>query len=145
MSSDIPISNTISDPRSLLKMLQAEFSVFREAKPLAIGIDKQLLASRPELDRKTLRVALGMHTHTTRYLKAIANGTTRFALDGSVAAEITDEQRAHAAESLRERIRKEAERHKAQKALEAAERQKEANERQRTAKLGQLVAKFGRT
>lgn len=58
--------------RSLLKTLQTEFPVFRESQPLSIGIDKQLLAQRPDLDRKILRVALGIHTNSLRYLKATA-------------------------------------------------------------------------
>ena len=45
--------------------------------------------------------------------------------------------RTHAAETLRERFRKEAERKKAQ-------REAEAQEKLRTQKLGQLVEKFGR-
>lgn len=125
------------DARSLLKSLQRDFQVFRETRPLAIGIDKQILARHPEIERKALRVALGMHTHATRYLKAVANGTERFNLDGSPADALTGEHRQYALEALRERLKKDGERRKAQQALEAAERE-------RTAKLGQLVAKFGR-
>jgi ProP effector len=46
--------------KTLLKQLQDEFPVIAECRPLAIGIDKQLLEARPETDRKHLRAALGM-------------------------------------------------------------------------------------
>ena len=37
--------------RALLKQLQQEFPAFRDCLPLAIGIDRQLLARMPGLDR----------------------------------------------------------------------------------------------
>ena len=57
--------------RALLKQLQQEFPAFRDCLPLAIGIDKQLLARMPGLDRKTMRAALGIHTGSMRYLRAM--------------------------------------------------------------------------
>ena len=104
---------------------------------MAIGIDRQLLARQPELERKTLRMALGMHTHSLRYLKSMEKATQRLDLDGQSVAEVTEEHRSHAAETLRERFRKEAERKKAQ-------REAEAQEKLRNEKLGQLIEKFGK-
>jgi ProP effector len=92
-------------------------------------------------------MALGMHTHSTKYLKAIAKGTTRFDLDGHSGVELTESHRQHATDTLQERSKKEADRRKAQQELEAREaeeRQRETEERQRSEKLGQLAAKFGR-
>ncbi len=57
------------DARALLKDLQGRFDVFRNFSPLAIGIDKQLIAQEPDLNRKALRLALRSHTMSTRYLK----------------------------------------------------------------------------
>ena len=125
------------DARALIKKLQEEFAVFRDYSPLAIGIDRQLLARQPELERKTLRMALGMHTHSLRYLKSMEKATQRLDLDGQSVAEVTEEHRSHAAETLRERFRKEAERKKAQ-------REAEAQEKLRNEKLGQLIEKFGK-
>ena len=149
MNTPNPVPPT--DPRTLLKTLQKDFPVFRECKPLAIGIDKLLLAKLPELDRKTLRIALGLHTHSTRYLKAVAQGTARFDLDGNSGVELTEAHRQHATETLQERSKKEADRRKAQQELEAverkreaAERQQQAEKRQRSEKLELLAAKFGR-
>lgn len=139
-----PDTQSALTPRALLKKLQAEFAVFRDCQPLAIGIDKQLLGRLPEIQRKTLRVALGIHTNSLRYLKGMEKATVRFDLDGNTTDEVTDEHRKHAAETIRERLKKEAEKRKAERAAEAAARAAEAAERQRTAKLGQLLEKFGR-
>lgn len=127
-------------PRSLLKQLQTQFPAFRDFLPLAIGIDKQLLAVMPELDRKTMRTALGIHTGSLRYLKVMEKAKQRHDLDGTAGAEVTDEHRAHATLIIKERHKKEAERKKAEREAAAAE---EAA-RVRADKLNQLTAKFSR-
>lgn len=124
-------------PRALLKTLQERFAVFRDFSPLAIGIDKQLLMRLPDLDRRSLRTALRMHTNSLRYLKTIENATHRIDLDGNSADEIAETHRGHAAEVLRERFRKDAERRKMQ-------REAEATARRRSEKLGQLLDKFSK-
>ena len=139
-----PTENPVQNARALLKTLQESFSVFRDYSPLAIGIDKQLLARRSDIDRKTLRIALGMHTHSLRYLKAMEKATHRLDLDGQTGEEVTPDHRNHASEVLRERFKKDAERRRAQREAEAAARQAEAAERQRSEKLNQLMAKFGK-
>ena len=92
--------------RALLKKLQQDFPSFRECLPLAIGIDKQLIARQPDLSRKLLRIALGQHTNSLRYLKALEKATHRFDLDGKPGEPLTDEHRKHAATTLRERFKK---------------------------------------
>jgi ProP effector len=137
MTTPTPIPVHGVTPRELLKELQTTFPVFRDCLPLAIGIDKQLLARLPGLDRKTLRSALGMHTHSLRYLKALERAIVRVDLDGQPADEIPDTHRTYASELIKERIRKQNEQRKAQ-------REAEALARQRAGKLDQLVEKFGR-
>ena len=126
--------------RALLKQLQQQFPAFRDCLPLAIGIDKQLLSRIPGLDRKTMRAALGIHTGSMRYLRAMEKATQRFDLDGVAGAEVTDTHRLHAKEQLQQRFKKEAERKKAEKAAEA---EAEAA-RLRQEKLQQLASKFSR-
>jgi len=126
-----------TDARVLLKDLQARFDVFRNHSPLAIGIDKQVLAQLPELEKKALRLAMRSHTISTRYLKEMEKGTVRLNLDGTPAGEVTDENRQHAAELLRERFKKQVEQRKAAEAAAKAEQIK-------AAKLAQLAEKFGR-
>jgi ProP effector len=127
-------------PRALLKKLQADFAVFRDCQPLAIGIDKQVQARFPDIPRKVLRVALGIHTNSMRYLKAMEKATARFDLEGNQTDEVTDAHRAHATEAVRERIKQDVEKRKAQRAAEA----EAAAERERAEKLDKLLAKFGR-
>jgi ProP effector len=126
--------------RSLLKQLQQQFPAFRDCLPLAIGIDKQILARLPDLDRKTMRAALGIHTGSLRYLRAMEKATVRYDLDGTAGAEVTDTHRTHAKETLQQRFKKEAERKKAERDAAQAE---EAN-RLRQEKLQQLATKFSR-
>lgn len=125
------------DARVLLKDLQTRFDVFRNFSPLAIGIDKQVFAQLPEVSKKALRLAMRSHTISTRYLKEMEKGTVRLNLDGTPAGEVTDENRQHAAEQLRERFKKQAEQRKAAEAEAKAEQRRQE-------KLSQLAEKFGR-
>lgn len=123
--------------RALLNQLSERFAVFRDAKPLAIGINKQLAEILEGIEAKVLRQALRQHTQSTRYLKAVEKAEQRFDLDGNAAGEVTEEQRQHAAEVLRERFRKQAEQKR------QSEETRKAEERHQ-AKLKQLTEKFGR-
>jgi ProP effector len=127
-------------PRALLKQLQQQFAAFRNCLPLEIGIDKQLLARMPGLNRKLMRAALGIHTGSMRYLRAMEKATVRYDLDGKAGAEVTDTHRQHAKELLQQRFKKEAERKKAERDA-AAEAEAE---RKRQEKLQLLATKFAR-
>ncbi len=80
---------------------------------------------------------MSLHTHSLRYLKTMERATVRVDLDGQPADEIPPTHRSHAAEMIKERVRKQAEQRKAQ-------REAEVLARQRAEKLGQLVEKFSR-
>jgi ProP effector len=103
----------LSSPRALLKSLEAQFPVFRDSQPLSIGIDKVLLKRLPGLEKKVLRIALSLHTHTLRYLRAVEKSSHRFDLEGNPAEAISDEHRQHASETIRERLKKQAEERRA--------------------------------
>jgi len=133
-------ATTADSPRALLKQLQQQFAAFRNCLPLEIGIDKQLLARMPGLNRKLMRAALGIHTGSMRYLRAMEKATVRYDLDGKAGAEVTDTHRQHAKELLQQRFKKEAERKKAERDA-AAEAEAE---RKRTEKLQLLATKFSR-
>lgn len=126
--------------RSLLKQLQQEYPAFRDCLPLSIGIDKQLLARMPGLDKKVMRAALGIHTGSMRYLRAMEKAKTRHDLDGTAGAEVPEAHRLHAKEQLQQRFKKEADRKKAER--EAA--QEEENNRKRQEKLQALASKFSK-
>lgn len=123
--------------RNLLTQLQKEFQVIRDYQPLAIGIDKQIIAQQPEINRKLLRGALGIHTKSLRYLKSLQTASNRFNLDGSPNGETSDEQRKLAAQTLFTHFKQKANERKQQQAAEAAARE-------RAAKLDQLAQKFAR-
>lgn len=124
-------ASTPNQRRQLLDRLYAQFPVFRDFQPLAIGIHKSLLERLPDLDKAAVRAALHFHTASTRYLKAIVQGAPRFDLDGNASGEVTPEQQTQAVTALRERFRKAAERRKAEE---------EARERQE--KIEKLAQKF---
>jgi ProP effector len=136
--------NPVQTARVLLKELQEKYAVFRDYLPLAIGIDKQLIALSPEINRKTLRIALGMHTNSLRYLKGMEKATHRFDLESNSTDEVTEVHRTHATETLRERFKKNAEQRKLQRAAEAAQQAAEKAAAQHAEKLNQLTAKFSR-
>jgi ProP effector len=136
--------NAFQTARTLLKEIQEKYAVFGDFLPLAIGIDKQLIAQMPDVSRKSLRTALGIHTNSLRYLKGMEKATARFNLDGTEAAEVTEEHRTHATTTLKERFKKNAEQRKTQRQAEEAQRKADEAERQRAEKLNQLAAKFSR-
>jgi ProP effector len=136
-----------SPAHTVLKTLKEHFSVFRSSDPLAIGIDKQIVERLPDINRRDLRAALGMHTKSTPYLKQISKVNDRFDLDGKVVSTVTDAQRLHATTILKDRASKNAE----QRAVKLeAERQAKRDAEQAEAakkqaeKLGQLLNKFSR-
>ncbi len=114
-----------------LAQLLVTYPVFRDLKPLSIGIHKAIIAAHPEIDKATLRWTLQRHTSATKYLKAVAAGGSRFGLDGEPSGDITPEQQKQATQDLRDRFRKQAEQRREQ--LKGQEHQ---------AKLEQLVDKF---
>lgn len=140
MTTPTPAPSPAQAARALLKQLQADFTVFRQAKPLAIGIDKQLIARLPDINRKSLRIALGIHTNSLRYLKVMEKATERFNLDDVADGQVSETHRTHAAETLRERLKKEADQRRAARAAEQAEEAR----RQSEEKLNQLAAKFSK-
>lgn len=133
---------------ALLQHLRKDFSVFHDCLPLAIGIDKQIVARLPETDRKVLRVALAMHTKSSNYLRRMAKAKNRVNLDGSAAEDLAQTHQAYASRVLQERVKRNEENQRAQRELEL-QAQREAAEaeaaRIRAEKIGQLAAKFSRS
>jgi len=134
--------------RTLLKQFQQQFKAFRDCLPLSIGIDKQIIARMPGIERKAMRAALGIHTGSLRYLRAMEKATVRYDLDGTAGAEVTETHRTHAKETLQQRFKKEADRKKAERDAEKVEReaaQALEADKQRQEKLLQLASKFSRS
>lgn len=67
------------------------------ALPLQIGIFEQLVAAHPEaLPAAELKVALGLHTRSTRYIEAVACGLPRHDLQGNPVEPVAPEHVHHA-------------------------------------------------
>lgn len=128
----------------VLKTLCERFAVFREAKPLAIGIHKSVLKAVPGLDTGKMRIAMRRHTGTTRYLKAVATGDDRYDLAGVAAGKITDEQKQQAADALRERFKKGADQRRAEKQAQQESERAIARENEKQEKLLALTQKFSK-
>ncbi|MGA8515488.1 MAG: ProQ/FINO family protein [Burkholderiaceae bacterium] len=63
-----------------------------EFLPLKLGIYQELLAKHPvDLPRDALKVALGVHTRSTRYLQCVAAGKPRHDLDGNAGDPVAPE------------------------------------------------------
>jgi ProP effector len=133
------------DARALLLKLQETSPTFKDCKPLALRIDKAIAARFPELDRKVIRSAMRMHTASTRYLKVMEKASQRFDLEGEASGEVTEEQRAHAAQTLKERFAEVAKRKKAAIEQEKAKRAADEAEERKAAKLQQLLGKFSKS
>lgn len=60
--------------------------------PLKLGIFQELLAAHPDVfKRDTLKVALGVHTRSTRYLQSVAAGLQRHDLQGQPVEDVAPE------------------------------------------------------
>lgn len=128
----------------LLDTLNASFPVFNDCQPLALGIHKTIKERLPDIDGRQLRDAMRIHTASTRYLKVLSQGDTRFDLDGSPVGEVTAEQRQQASDTLRERFKKKAQRHKAELAGKLQAQQEDQLAKQRQENLLKLSEKFTR-
>lgn len=126
----------------VLDLLRERYAVFRDCVPLAVGIHKVIRERDPEIEAGKLRLALRSHTVSTTYLKTLLTTDQRFDLDGNVAGEVTAEQREVASNELKERFKKNAERHRAVEKAKKDQAKAEEDAKQREAKLKQLAAKF---
>jgi ProP effector len=61
-----------------------------EFLPLKLGIFQELLAAHPEqFQRDTLKLALGLHTRSARYLQSVAAGKQRHDLQGAPVEDVS--------------------------------------------------------
>ncbi|MBY8087825.1 ProQ/FinO family protein [Vibrio fluvialis] len=80
--------------------------VFKECKPLKVGIDKELLflikLTRPDLNYSVrfLKRILTIHTHNVKYLTSFPKNTHRFDINNKEYSEITDDEREFTAKKL---------------------------------------------
>lgn len=89
-------------PRPVHPLLQKLFELYPRLfgarfLPLKIGVFEDLVAAHPEaLPPAELKVALGLHTRSTRYIEAVASGLPRHDLQGKPVEPIAPEHVHHA-------------------------------------------------
>ena len=65
--------------------------------PLKLGVFQELMALHPdEFKKEELKLALGQHARSTRYLEAVASGEKRHGLDGEPVEDVAPEHVHHA-------------------------------------------------
>ncbi len=83
----------------MLEQLAALYPVLFGAvfRPLKRGVFQDLLAAHPDVfERDALKVALGIHTRSTRYLQSVAAGDKRHDLQGQPVEDMAPEHVHHA-------------------------------------------------
>ena len=88
--------------------IYGKFDVFKRFKPLALGIDQDLIAAMPQYDSTLIMRVLANHCRRPRYLKA--RGGKRFDLNNRFKGEVTPEEQAVAAQNpmVKEMLEKQA-------------------------------------
>ncbi|WP_024303722.1 ProQ/FINO family protein [Pseudogulbenkiania sp. MAI-1] len=71
----------------------SKFEVFRQFRPLAIGIHESLIAALPQFDAVLIARVVANHCRKPRYIKALARGGKRFDLSCKPAGEVTAEEK----------------------------------------------------
>ncbi len=89
-------------PRAVHPALQQLFDLYpkmfgAQFLPLKLGVFQDLLALHPEVfKRDELKVALGLHARSTRYLESVASGLQRHDLNGEPVEPVAPEHVHHA-------------------------------------------------
>ncbi|MBG6074744.1 ProQ/FINO family protein [Polaromonas sp. CG_9.11] len=94
--------NQARAPRAVHPVLQQLFDLYpkmfgAQFLPLKLGVFQDLLALHPDLfKRDELKVALGLHARSTRYLESVASGLQRHDLNGEPVEPVAPEHVHHA-------------------------------------------------
>lgn len=78
--------------------IYGKYDVFKRFKPLAVGIDQDLIAALPQYDSALIARVLANHCRRPRYLKALARGGKRFDLNNRFKGEVSEEEQKIAAQ-----------------------------------------------
>jgi sRNA-binding protein len=70
----------------------SKFEVFRQFRPLALGIHESLIAALPQFDPVLISRVVANHCRKPRYVKALSRGGKRFDLNGKPAGEVRPEE-----------------------------------------------------
>ncbi|WP_051229510.1 ProQ/FINO family protein [Paludibacterium yongneupense] len=70
-----------------------KFDVFRQFRPLALGIHQSLIAALPQFDPVLISRVVANHCRKPRYIKSLSRGGRRFDLAGKPAGEVSAEEK----------------------------------------------------
>ena len=119
----VPAANPKAKP-AVQPVLEKLFELYphlfgAEFYPLKLGVFQELLAAHPDVfERDTLKLALGLHTRSGRYLQSVAAGHKRHDLQGQAVEDVAPEhiyfalvelfrrRQRRTAEDLRPKLRK---------------------------------------
>ena len=73
-----------------------KYEVFSRFKPLAVGIEKDLIEALPQFDALLINRVLSNHCRRPKYIKAVARGGKRFNLHNRFQGEVSTEEQQHA-------------------------------------------------
>lgn len=96
-------------PRKVSPVLERLFELYPQLfgarfVPLKLGVYEELLARHPEdFKAEDLKIAMGQHARSTRYLEAVAAGLARHDLDGNALDPVAPEHVHHAILELHRR------------------------------------------
>lgn len=80
----------------IAEYLYSKYDVFKRFKPLAIGIEKDLVEALPQFDAVLIHRVLSNHCRRPKYLKAVARGGKRFNLNNRFQGEVSAEEQQYA-------------------------------------------------
>lgn len=103
--------------------IYGKYDVFKRFKPLALGIDQDLVAALPQYDPALIARVLANHCRRPRYLKSLARGGKRFDLNNRFKGEVSPEEQAIAQQhpAVKEMLEKQAAKQAEQNAEATAE------------------------
>jgi len=92
----------------IAEYLYSKYDVFKRFKPLAIGIEKDLVEALPQFDAVLIHRVLSNHCRRPKYLKAVARGGKRFNLNNRFQGEVSEQEQQYALSqpNIREEIEK---------------------------------------
>ncbi|MDO4878841.1 MAG: ProQ/FINO family protein [Neisseria sp.] len=98
--------------------IYGKYEVFKRFKPLALGIDRDLVQALPQYDPAIVMRVLTNHCHRPRYLRAVLHGGWRFDLNNRPKGEVSAEEQAVVAQNplMQEEVARMAARQAAEKA-----------------------------
>ena len=73
-----------------------KYEVFSKFKPLALGIEQDLIADLPQFSAELIMRVMANHCRRPKYLKAIARGGKRFNLNNRFQGEVSAEEQQYA-------------------------------------------------